>query len=55
LGASNAAAFVALGPIMATLIAVPVLGEWPSSVAWGRDPDNSDQWWALPARRMYGP
>jgi hypothetical protein len=34
LRASNAAAFVALGPIMPTLIAVPVLGEWPSSVAW---------------------
>jgi drug/metabolite transporter (DMT)-like permease len=34
LGASNAAAFVALGPIMATLMAIPVLGEWPSSVAW---------------------
>ena len=34
LGASNAAAFVALGPIMAALMAVPVFGEWPSSVAW---------------------
>ena len=34
LRASNAAAFVALGPIMPTLIAVPVLGEWPSSVTW---------------------
>jgi drug/metabolite transporter (DMT)-like permease len=30
LGASNAAAFVALGPIMAALMAIPVLGEWPS-------------------------
>jgi drug/metabolite transporter (DMT)-like permease len=34
LGASNAAAFVALGPIMVALMAVPVLGEWPSSIAW---------------------
>ena len=34
LGASNAAAFVALGPIMATLMAIPVLGEWPSRMAW---------------------
>jgi drug/metabolite transporter (DMT)-like permease len=34
LGASNAAAFVALGPTMAALIAIPVLGEWPTSVAW---------------------
>lgn len=35
LGASNAAAFVALGPIMAALMAIPVLGEWPSSTVWG--------------------
>jgi drug/metabolite transporter (DMT)-like permease len=34
LGASNAAAFVALGPIMATLMAIPVLDEWPSRMAW---------------------
>ena len=34
LGASNAAAFVALGPIMAALIAIPMLGEWPSNRAW---------------------
>jgi drug/metabolite transporter (DMT)-like permease len=34
LGASNTAAFVALGPIIATLMAIPVLGEWPSSIAW---------------------
>jgi hypothetical protein len=33
LGASNAAAFVALGPIMAALMAIPVLGEWPSHIA----------------------
>ncbi|HUI96018.1 MAG TPA: EamA family transporter [Xanthobacteraceae bacterium] len=30
LGASRAAAFVALGPIMASLLAIPALGEWPS-------------------------
>jgi drug/metabolite transporter (DMT)-like permease len=35
LGASNAAAFVALGPIMAALMAIPALGEWPSNIAWG--------------------
>jgi len=34
LGAANAAAFVALGPMMAALTAVPVLGEWPSTAAW---------------------
>ena len=34
LGASNAAAFIALGPIMAALMAIPVLGEWPSRIAW---------------------
>jgi drug/metabolite transporter (DMT)-like permease len=34
LGASNAAAFVALGPIMAALMAIPALGEWPSHIAW---------------------
>jgi drug/metabolite transporter (DMT)-like permease len=34
LGASNAAVFVALGPIMATLMAIPVLGEWPSRSDW---------------------
>jgi drug/metabolite transporter (DMT)-like permease len=34
LGASNAAAFVALGPIMAALMAIPALGEWPSKVTW---------------------
>jgi len=34
LGASNAAAFVALGPIMTALMAIPVLGEWPSRTAW---------------------
>lgn len=34
LGASNAAVFVALGPIMAALMAIPVLGEWPSRTDW---------------------
>ena len=34
LGASNAAAFVALGPIMAALMAIPALAEWPSEGAW---------------------
>jgi drug/metabolite transporter (DMT)-like permease len=34
LGASNAAAFVALGPIMAAVMAIPVLGEWPSPITW---------------------
>jgi drug/metabolite transporter (DMT)-like permease len=34
LGASNAAAFVALGPIMAALMAIPALGEWPSRADW---------------------
>jgi drug/metabolite transporter (DMT)-like permease len=34
LGASNAAAFVALGPVMAALMAIPVLGEWPSRLDW---------------------
>jgi drug/metabolite transporter (DMT)-like permease len=34
LGASNAAAFVALTPVMAALMAIPALGEWPTSVDW---------------------
>lgn len=34
LGASKAAAFVALGPTMTALMGIPVLGEWPSSVIW---------------------
>lgn len=34
LGASRAAAFVALGPTMTALIGIPVLGEWPSSAVW---------------------
>jgi drug/metabolite transporter (DMT)-like permease len=34
LGASNAAAFVALGPTMTAFMAIPALGEWPSRVDW---------------------
>lgn len=34
LGASNAAAFVALGPIMAAFMAIPALGELPSRGDW---------------------
>jgi drug/metabolite transporter (DMT)-like permease len=33
LGASRGAAFVALVPVVATLLAVPVLGEWPDMAA----------------------
>jgi drug/metabolite transporter (DMT)-like permease len=32
LGASKAAAFVALVPVMAALMAIPALGEWPTSI-----------------------
>jgi drug/metabolite transporter (DMT)-like permease len=34
LGASKAAAFVALAPVIAALLAIPALGEWPTSVDW---------------------
>lgn len=34
LGASNAAAFIALAPVLAALMAIPVLGEWPSRGDW---------------------
>jgi drug/metabolite transporter (DMT)-like permease len=34
LGASRAAVFIALGPIMAALMAIPALGEWPSRTDW---------------------
>jgi drug/metabolite transporter (DMT)-like permease len=34
LGASRAAAFIALAPVMATLLAVLVLGEWPAPIDW---------------------
>ena len=29
IGASKGAAFVALVPVVATLLAIPILGEWP--------------------------
>jgi drug/metabolite transporter (DMT)-like permease len=34
LGASAAGAFIALGPVIATLLAIPVLDEWPSAEDW---------------------
>lgn len=34
LGATRAAAFVALTPVVTAMIAIPVLGEWPSLVDW---------------------
>jgi drug/metabolite transporter (DMT)-like permease len=34
LGASSAAAFIALAPVMAALMAIPALGEWPTSIDW---------------------
>jgi EamA-like transporter family len=34
LGATGGAAFVALTPAMAALLAIPLLGEWPSIVDW---------------------
>lgn len=34
LGASKAAAFVALGPTMTALMGIPALGEWPSGAVW---------------------
>ncbi len=34
LGASSAGAFVALGPVMATLLAILILGEWPRLGDW---------------------
>jgi drug/metabolite transporter (DMT)-like permease len=34
LGASKAAAFVALVPVIAALMAIPALGEWPTSIDW---------------------
>jgi drug/metabolite transporter (DMT)-like permease len=33
LGASKGAAFVALVPVVATLLAIPILGEWPDAAA----------------------
>lgn len=34
LGASGGAAFVALTPAMTALLAIPILGEWPSAIDW---------------------
>ena len=34
LGATGGAAFVALTPAMTALLAIPVLGEWPSTIDW---------------------
>jgi drug/metabolite transporter (DMT)-like permease len=34
LGASSGAAFIAFGPAMAALFAIPVLHEWPATVDW---------------------
>ena len=34
LGASGGAAFVALTPAMAAIMAIPLLDEWPSAVDW---------------------
>jgi drug/metabolite transporter (DMT)-like permease len=34
LGASSGAAFAASCPAMTALMAIPILGEWPSSIEW---------------------
>ncbi len=34
LGASSGAAFAALCPAMTGLMAIPILGEWPSTLDW---------------------
>lgn len=34
LGASSGAAFAALCPAMTALMAIPVLGEWPTVMDW---------------------
>jgi drug/metabolite transporter (DMT)-like permease len=34
LGASAAGAFIALGPVIATLLAIPILNEWPTADDW---------------------
>jgi drug/metabolite transporter (DMT)-like permease len=34
LGATSGAAFVALTPAMTAVLAIPVLGEWPSAIDW---------------------
>jgi drug/metabolite transporter (DMT)-like permease len=33
LGASKGAAFVALVPVVATILAIPLLGEWPDAAS----------------------
>jgi drug/metabolite transporter (DMT)-like permease len=34
LGASSGAAFAALSPAMTAVIAIPILGEWPTATDW---------------------
>ena len=34
LGATRGAAFVAFTPAITALVAIPVLGEWPSAIDW---------------------
>ena len=34
LGASAAGSFIALGPVIATLLAIPILNEWPTPEDW---------------------
>jgi drug/metabolite transporter (DMT)-like permease len=34
LGASNGAAFAALSPAMTAVMAIPILGEWPTAIDW---------------------
>ena len=34
LGASNGSAFAALSPAMTALLAIPILGEWPTTIDW---------------------
>ena len=34
LGASNGSAFAALAPVMTTILAIPILGEWPATSDW---------------------
>lgn len=34
LGASNGSAFAALAPVITGIVAIPILGEWPSSSDW---------------------
>jgi drug/metabolite transporter (DMT)-like permease len=34
LGASSGAAFAAMSPAMTALLAIPILGEWPSTIDW---------------------